>query len=173
MSPHAKIMRCPRDQSLTERAPRRRRLLVKSTDASSSGFVSSVELIRAHTAWMTVTTNRIIEVQEAHPRWCFTYQGESMRAVGSAWERSLRRAGIEASRFRDLRHRGGWHVMSGTSLQKLIKLGGWKSYEMVLPYAHLAPEHLSAAAWRIVRTRGGVDSDSTISLRQAAQRPTR
>ena len=42
--------------------------------------------------------------------------------------------------------------MSGTSLQELIALGGWKSYEnMVLRYAHVAPEHLSSAAKRIER----------------------
>jgi len=58
--------------------------------------------------------------------------------------------------------------MSGTSLQELIELGGWKSYEMVLRYAHLAPEHLSAAAKRIERGWGVVDGDSTISLRQTA-----
>jgi hypothetical protein len=27
-----------------------------------------------------------------------------------------------------------------------MKLGGWKSYSMVQRYAHLAPEHLAAAA---------------------------
>jgi integrase len=108
-------------------------------------------------------------VQGAHPRWCFTYQGEPMRAVGSAWERSLRRAGIEAFRFHDLRHTwASWHVMSGTSLQELMELGGWKSYEMVLRYARLAPEHLSAAAQRIERVWGVVDGGSTISLRQTA-----
>jgi hypothetical protein len=32
--------------------------------------------------------------------------------------------------------------MSGPSLQELMELGGWKSYEMVLRYAHLAPEQL-------------------------------
>jgi integrase len=91
-------------------------------------------------------------VQGVHARWCFTYQGEPMQAVGSAWERSLRRAGIEKFRFHDLRHTwANWHVMSGTSLQEPMGLGGWKSFEMVLRYAHLAPEHLSAAAKRIER----------------------
>ena len=92
-----------------------------------------------------------------------------MQAVGSAWEWSLRRAGIEEFRFHDLRHtRASWHVMSGTTLKELMELGGWKSYEMVLRYAHLAPEHLSAAAQRIERVLGVVDGDSTISLRQKA-----
>lgn len=112
-------------------------------------------------------------VQGSHPRRCFTYHGEPTRSVGSAWERSLRRAGIEAFRFHDLRHTwASWHVMSSTSLQELMELGGWKSCEMVPRYAHLAPEHLSAAAQRIEWVWGVVDGDSTISLRQKEQRPT-
>jgi hypothetical protein len=38
-------------------------------------------------------------VQDVDARWCFTYQGEPMQELGSAWERSLRRAGIEKLRF--------------------------------------------------------------------------
>jgi integrase len=62
------------------------------------------------------------------------------------------RAGIEDFRFHDLRHTwASWHVQSGTSLPELMELGGWKSYEMVLRYAHLAPEKLSFVAGRIER----------------------
>ena len=54
--------------------------------------------------------------------------------------------------FYDLRHAwASWHVQSGTSLQELMELGGWKSYEMVLRYAHLAPEKLNSVARRIER----------------------
>lgn len=105
-------------------------------------------------------------VQGVNSRWCFTYQGKPMQAVGASWERSLRRAGIEKFRFHDLRHTwASWHVMSGTSLQELMELGGWKSYEMVLRYAHLAPEHLSQAAGRIERAWEIVEKNPTISLR--------
>ena len=105
-------------------------------------------------------------VQGQHKRWCFTYQGKRMEAIGSSWKRSLKRAGIEKFRFHDLRHTwASWHVMKGTSLQELMELGGWKSYEMVLRYAHLAPEHLSDAAARIERGLGVVTDDATISLR--------
>ena len=121
---------------------------------------------------MPLNTDAALALRAAqgfHSRWCFTYQGEPMRAVGSAWERSLRRAGIERFRFHDLRHTwASWHVMSGTSLPELTELGGWKSYDMVLRYAHLAPEHLSSAAKRIERGWGVVESDPTISLRQTA-----
>jgi integrase len=106
------------------------------------------------------------EVQGQHSRWCFTYQGKRMKKVGSAWKRALRRAGIENFRFHDLRHTwASWHVMAGTGLQELMELGGWKSYEMVLRYAHLAPEHLSTAASRIERNLEIVTSEATISLR--------
>jgi integrase len=105
-------------------------------------------------------------VQGQHERWCFTYKGKRMETVGPAWNRSMKRAGIENFRFHDLRHTwASWHVMNGTSLQELMELGGWKSYEMVLRYAHLAPEHLSTAAARIERGMEVVTSDATISLR--------
>jgi integrase len=106
------------------------------------------------------------KVHGTHPMWCFTYQGKPMQEVGSAYERALQRAGIEDFRFHDLRHTwASWHVMSGTSLQELMELGGWKSYEMVLRYAHLGPEHLSGAAKRIERSWDIVENDSTVALR--------
>jgi hypothetical protein len=54
---------------------------------------------------------------------------------------------------------------SDAILQELMEPGGWKSYEMVLRYAHLAPEHLSNAAARIERGLGLIENDATISLR--------
>lgn len=36
--------------------------------------------------------------------------------------------------------------MSGTPLEVLQKLGGWASLQMVLRYAHLAPEYLASHA---------------------------
>jgi integrase len=91
-------------------------------------------------------------VHGQHPRWCFTYAGKRIRYSSTAWDTAKRRVGIEDFRFHDLRHTwASWHVQSGTSLQELMELGGWKSYEMVLRYAHLAPEKLGAVASRIER----------------------
>jgi|GEM_PF-1555204 len=55
--------------------------------------------------------------------------------------------------------------MNGTSLQQLMELGGWKSYEMVLRYAHRAPEYLADAASRIEKPWESVGDRPTISLR--------
>ena len=54
--------------------------------------------------------------------------------------------------------------MQGASLQELMELGRWKSYEMALRYAHLPAEHLSNAAARIERRDIGGDN-AAISLR--------
>ena len=56
-------------------------------------------------------------------------------------------------------------AVHGTSLQELMELGGWKSYEMVLRYAHLAPEHLADAAARIERRLSIVTEGVTNRLR--------
>ena len=96
-------------------------------------------------------------VHGQHPRWCFTYLRHRIRKSSSAWDTAKQRARIEDFRFHDLRHTwASWHVQSGTSLQELMELGGWKSYEMVLRYAHLAPEKLLSVAERIERHRGPV-----------------
>ena len=78
----------------------------------------------------------------------FTYKGKPVsRCNNHAWRKALVRAGIENFRWHDLRHTwASWHVMAGTPLHVLQQLGGWKSYDMVLRYAHLSPEHLAGYA---------------------------
>jgi len=86
-----------------------------------------------------------------HPGFVFTYKGQPVaRTTTKAWKHALERAGIDDFRWHDLRHTwASWHVQSGTSLQELMELGGWASFEMVLRYAHLAGEHLKTAASRV------------------------
>jgi integrase len=126
-------------------------------------------------------------VRGQHPRWCFTFAGKRIQKSSTAWEKAKGRAGIEDFRFHDRRHTwASWHVQSGTSLPELMELGGWKSYEMVLRYAHLAPEKLSSVASRVERhsarptERVGIDepprganvaSSATLSLRSVHRVP--
>lgn len=74
------------------------------------------------------------------------------------WEAAVKRAGIENFRFHDLRHTwASWHVMNGTSLQELMELGGWHSFEMVLRYAHLSSDHLKEASENVPNlTQGNI-----------------
>lgn len=63
------------------------------------------------------------------------------------WRAATKRAGIAYCTFHDLRHTWAtWHLMGGTPLEVLKKLGGWKDLRMVLRYAHLAESHVEQYA---------------------------
>lgn len=101
-----------------------------------------------------------------HPRFCFTYEGQPMRAdvTNTAWHTALKRSGITDFRFHDLRHTwASWHRQAGTSCDELKDLGGWKSRTMVDRYAKFATENLLSAASRI--ERGGVGHGVTEATR--------
>lgn len=58
------------------------------------------------------------------------------------WKAAVKRAGIRACTWHDLRHTWAtWHLMGGTPLGVLKELGGWKDLRMVLRYAHVAESH--------------------------------
>lgn len=101
-----------------------------------------------------------------HETRVFTYFAKSVaKANTRAWRNALRRAGITNFRWHDLRHTwASRHIRSGTPLHVLKELGGWASYEMVLRYAHLAPQHLAEHAERIVdrgTISGTVEKEAT------------
>jgi integrase len=89
--------------------------------------------------------------QGKHKEFVFTYKGRPIESIKNSWNRSLVKAGIDVIedkstfRFHDLRHTwASWHVQRGTPLAVLKELGGWHSMELVMRYAHLAPDHLRA-----------------------------
>ena len=86
-----------------------------------------------------------------HPERVFTWGKDTRKPYAStpktAWIEATKRAGLSGLRWHDLRHTwASWHVQAGTPLPVLQKLGGWASLDMVMRYAHFAPEHLAAYA---------------------------
>lgn len=81
----------------------------------------------------------------------FQWQGRPIDDCnGKSFQEALKRAKIEGVNWHSLRHTfASWAVQSGVTLQELMALGDWKSYAMVLRYAHLAPDHLAEAAAKI------------------------
>jgi integrase len=74
------------------------------------------------------------------------------RASNRAWYDALKASKLKGTGvvWHTLRHTwASWFVMNGGSLHELMALGGWKTYSMVLKYAHLAPGHLAEAAARV------------------------
>jgi len=93
----------------------------------------------------------LAEQASKHPTFVFCYFGKPIKKAGStAWKSALERAGIKDFRWHDLRHTwASWHVQSGTPLNVMKELGSWKSFDMVLRYAHLAPKQLAEHASNI------------------------
>lgn len=96
-----------------------------------------------------------------HPEFVFTWPGPE-NAAGqrqhfpykttpkTAWLAAVKAAGLKGVTFHTLRHTwASWHVMAGTPMVVLQKLGGWASIEMVQRYAHLAPDHVAEFANRV------------------------
>ncbi|WFN13572.1 tyrosine-type recombinase/integrase [Burkholderia contaminans] len=71
---------------------------------------------------------------------------------------------VENVRFHDVRHTwASWHVQSDTPHERLKELGGWSSYDMVLRYARLAPDHLAQHTEPVtVWSEGGTDFRVTL-----------
>ena len=94
-----------------------------------------------------------------HPARVFTYAGRPLdRANTHAWQKALKRAGIENFRWHDTRHTWAtWHRQAGTPTHELQRLGGWRTSVMVERYAHLAPDHLAKAANRLDSLLSGYD----------------
>ena len=101
---------------------------------------------------LNVTALSVLKRQVGkHPSRVFTYQGKPLgNANTRAWQAARKRAGIEDFRWHDLRHTWAtWQRQAGTPTHELQSLGGWRTGAMVERYAHLAPDHLSAAATRL------------------------
>jgi integrase len=83
-----------------------------------------------------------------HPVRVFTYNGKPFnRAYTVAWQKALKRAGIENFRWHDLRHTwASWLAQKGVPLTDIQEMGGWETFAMVKRYAHLLPAHLAHRA---------------------------
>jgi len=80
-------------------------------------------------------------------------EGAGGGQVKTAWAGMLRRAGITNFTPHDCRHTWAtWHYMANRDLSALMALGGWKSPDMVMRYAHVNVGHLSGsidAMWEL------------------------
>lgn len=88
-----------------------------------------------------------------HDDFVFSYRGRKLAKAGHDGFRSaVADCGWDDVTWHTLRHTwASWHAMAGTPLQVLMELGGWSSFEMVLRYAHLSPDHLDSFAENVAQ----------------------
>lgn len=80
-----------------------------------------------------------------HKTHVFTFRRKPVRHINnSGWRYARKAAGLPDVWVHDLRRTwASWHLQAGTTIDELMKIGGWASPEIVRErYAHLAPEHL-------------------------------
>jgi len=88
--------------------------------------------------------------------WVFQYDGAPIDDCNTAaFMKARARALLPTSiNWHSLRHTfASWAIQGGVTPHELMQLGGWKSYSMVLRYAHLAPDSLAQAAEKVAGKR--------------------
>lgn len=84
---------------------------------------------------------------DKHERWVFPYNGRAVSEIKRGWGKALKKANIHDFTWHGLRHTWAtWHIMAGTPVEVLQKLGGWADIRMVLKYTHLDPGYLAQYA---------------------------
>jgi integrase len=98
----------------------------------------------------------------------FQYEGKPIDNFHTAaFRKAATRAGLDGLRWHDLRHTGAsWAVQSGVTLPELMVLGDWKSYRMVLRYAHLAPSNAVEAARKVAQMSHSVSTDTPAGVKR-------
>jgi integrase len=82
--------------------------------------------------------------------------GKRLTRVDKAWRALMKLSKISNFRFHDMRHHFASRlVQAGVDLNTVRELLGHKDIEMVLRYAHLAPNNLSSAVEKISRSPHG------------------
>ncbi len=97
------------------------------------------------TTLQALYNQRIPDCPYAFPHATGRKAGEPVQDVKNAFHTALETAEIKDFTWHDLRHTfASWLIMKGASLRSVAELLGHRGLRMVMRYAHLSPEHLSA-----------------------------
>lgn len=117
---------------------------------------SQMKGARTHSLPLSAAAVRVLrEARELNPKGerVFQFEGEPVDDFNkAAFKKAVKRAKLNGLRWHDLRHTGAsWAVQNGVTLPELMALGGWKSYRMVLRYAHLSPGNTTSAVEKVAQ----------------------
>ena len=121
--------------------------------ANMRAWVASGEMKAGRSLGVPLTTEAI-QVLNGLPKngdYLFQWHGQRIDDCNTlAFQKAVKAAEVDPLRWHDLRHTwASWAVQSGVTLHELMLLGGWRSFSMVLRYAHFAPDHLARAAAKV------------------------
>ena len=109
---------------------------------------------RFRSSLQALYNQRILDCHYAFPHATGRKAGEPVQDVKNAFHTALETAEINDFTWHDLRHTfASWLIMKGASLRSVAELLGHRGLRMVMRYAHLSPEHLSAEVGLLDRGR--------------------
>jgi integrase len=121
-----------------------KRKQVNFTD-TKNGESRGVPLSDKVLAILLALPNRVGPVFLTNTGKAYASRGDGGGQIKTAFYGAVRRAGLNDFTPHDCRHTWAtWHYAANRDLAQLQKLGGWKSHEMVLRYAHVNVENMAA-----------------------------
>lgn len=124
-----------------------RRVVIIPREESKTGRPIPVYLVSE--AYSVIAAIHADERTPRHKTHVFAFRGKPVRHINnSGWRTARAAAGLPDVWVHDLRRTwASWHLQAGTTIDELMKIGGWASPEIVRErYAHLAPEQLQRIA---------------------------
>ncbi|MDP1702622.1 MAG: site-specific integrase [Aestuariivirga sp.] len=110
---------------------------------TKNGESRGVPLSERVVASLTALPNRVGPVFLTHKGLPYRPRHDCGGQIRSALAKACTRASIENFHAHDCRHTWAtWHYAANRDIHALMNLGGWKSHEMVLRYAHVNVENL-------------------------------
>ena len=97
----------------------------------------ALDLLRNHSKVRRIDTDRIFP-SKTNPENPFDFR--------NPFQKALKKAQIEDFSWHDLRHScASYLVMNGVQLRTVAEILGHKTFQMVMRYSHLSPDHLKEA----------------------------
>lgn len=105
---------------------------------TKSGWPRTVPL---NSAACDALTSILKDIQTPHV-FAWWHRMSGTQGVRRRFDTALKRAGISAFRFHDMRHTfASWAVVAGVDLRTVAQWLGHRSLDLVMRYTHLAPSH--------------------------------
>jgi integrase len=135
-------------------------------------WVMSSEMKAGHELGVPLSAEaiRVLKALPKNGDYLFQWHGERIDDCNTlAFQKAVKAAQVDPLRWHDLRHTwASWAVQGGVTLHELMLLGGWRSFSMVLRYAHFAPDHLRMPAAKV--TLGTRTITGTVRFADSAKR---
>ncbi|WP_247346019.1 MULTISPECIES: site-specific integrase [unclassified Bradyrhizobium] len=123
---------------------------IDTKNGTSRGVPLHTRVVEAMRKYLAVYRHNGGDVFRREDGLEYKHEAKASDRIKTVFKRACKRAGITNFRIHDTRHTWAtWHYQKNRDLGALQKLGGWKTLEMVMRYAHTNVEELGDTIARL------------------------